>query len=579
MPVSLLLDITNWDDATGKAMGVSMSDHFNKPVVFLKIIMLGFVFAAGLATIFGSGENTDLTKTMACTGPHQYVRTGSRIALDARCSDFTNIADDHDYMHYRWKLASKPADSTIFLSSENMLAGFVADVPGEYEVELYTDVRLFADDAKTTLRITASTGNARPMAEAGPYQEVAIGDTVQLQASGTDADDDSLTYSWSFQPSSESSTLSGPTSASTSFVAGNNGDYTLDLVVNDGAVDSLVDSVLIRSRDANFTLPVAVAGPDMFVTTGSVVNLDAGNSYSAFGKPLSYTWRMMHRPDGSNATLSDITAAQPSFIADVAGAYLVRLSVNDGANDNTRSLDGIYQDRLIVIAGNNQPPVANGGPDHSINTGAVASLDGSASYDPELATLTYQWTLIYQPDGSTASLSSLDTQSTQLSPDRDGNYLVRLVVNDGTDDSAPDIVRVSASSITGGTSLVLQTALPYAPPASEVPTWIQIDTDASDAIRVVSPSDASVGNFATTLEVTYASATEATFNNYPQWTVVAPSSLTISDATTPTFILQRIADGMYYKVVLDFTSLQPSFTVQVDTLQAWRCGTNPADCP
>lgn len=557
-------------------MEASMVNHSDRYIGFIKIITLGFVFAAGLATLFGTSTNADLTYTMACTGQHQYVRTGSRVALDARCGDFAALADDNDYMHYRWRLASKPADSTAFISSNDLLTGFVADVAGEYEVELYTDVRQFADDAKATLLVTATTGNARPMAEAGAYQEVAVGDTVQLQAIGTDADDNSLSYSWSFQPSSESSTLSAPTNASTTFVASNSGDYTLDLVVNDGAVDSLVDSVPIRSRDANLTLPVAVAGSDMFVTTGSVVNLDAGNSYSAFGKPLSYSWRMMHRPDGSNATLSDKTAAQPSFTADVAGAYLLRLSVNDGVNDSTRSLDGVYQDRLVVVAGNNQLPVADGGPDQSINTGAVATLNGSASYDPEQATLTYQWTLILQPDGSTASLSSLDTISTQLSPDRDGNYLVRLVVNDGTDDSAPDIVTVSASSIIGGTSLALQTPLPYAPAAAELPTWIQIDTDASDAIRVV--SDVTAGNFATALEVTYAGATEATFNNYPEWTVIAPASLTISDATTPTFILQRIADGMYYKMVLDFSCL-PNFTVQVDALQAWRCGTNPTDCP
>lgn len=539
------------------------------------------VCVAALATLFGTGESTNLTYTTACTGQHQYVRTGSLVTLDARCGDFTTVANDDHYMHYRWRVASSPEDSSVAFSSQNLLAGFVADVAGEYEVELFTDVVTYADDAKTTLQVTATTGNARPMAEAGAYQEVAIGDTVQLQGIGTDADDDSLAYRWSFQPTSESSTLSGATSASSSFVADNSGDYTLDLVVNDGIVDSLVDSVLIRSRDTNMSLPVAVAGSDMFVPVGGVVDLDAGDSYSAFGRPLSYKWRMLYRPEDSSATLSDETAAQPSFTADVAGAYLVRLIVNDGINDSTRSLDGIYQDRLVVVAGNNQPPIADGGPDHSINTGAVATMDGSASFDPEGAALNYQWALIYQPDGSTASLSSLDTPSTDLTTDRDGNYLVRLVVNDGVDDSAPDIVSVSASSVTGGTSLALLTALPYVPAAAELPTWIQIDTDASDTIRVTSPDVVTVPNFAMALEVTisYAEPTKAIFNNDPAWTVIAPSSLTISDAATPTFILQRNADGMYYKIVLDFTCLPLSYNVQVDALQAWRCGMNPADCP
>lgn len=54
----------------------------------------------------------------------------------------------------------------------------------------------------------------------------------------------------------------------------------------------------------------------------------------------------------------------------------------------------------------NSPPTANAGPDQTVNLGAVVTLDGSGSADPEGDTVTYQWTITSAPGGSTASLSS-----------------------------------------------------------------------------------------------------------------------------------------------------------------------------
>jgi hypothetical protein len=553
---------------------------FRVHVHYGRSIMLALIITAGLVSIIGTGSNTRLTMTTACVGGHQYVRTGSLVVLDGRCSDFTDAASDQAYMLYYWEVVSRPSGSMASIGGygNSVLASFVADRDGEYEIKLSTRVAGY-DEATTIARVTATTGNARPMAEAGSYQEVAIGDTVQLQGGASDADGDSVSYAWSLSSGSEPATLSAATSTSPTFVANTSGDYGVDLVANDGAVDSLVDSVLIRARDVVMTLPVAVAGADQTVTPGDLVTLDGHGSYSAYGKPLSYRWRMIARPLNSLARLSDITAVQPSFTADLPGDYVLRLMVNDGVSDSSRSLDGINEDRLIVTAVSNQPPIADGGGDHMVNTGTPVMLDGSGSSDPENATLTYSWTLIKQPDGSSASLSSVDTQSTQLTPERDGDYLVQLVVNDGVVDSAPDVVRVSASSLSGATSLVVVNSLPFAPSDVEVATWVQVDTDDSDTIRITSPVDEIPGNFATAIQVTYSSATAADFSAFPGWSIISPVVLTIDDATTPIFIVQRIADGVYYKIVPDFTSLEGTFTVQVDGLQAWRCGTNPADCP
>ena len=558
-----------------------MTSRSSIRVSIVQVLVLGFVIAAGIITLLSSSNVADITQTSVCTFPHQYVRTGSLVRLDGRCADFTEAAAEYAQLHYFWRIKSKPVDSmdSNIHNQFSLLASFVADVDGDYEIEFSADTTAAKHEVSTTLHVTASTGNARPMAEAGPYQEVAVGDTVQLQGSGSDADSDPLSYDWQLQPDSPSATLSSNNNVAPTFVAAERGDYTLSLTVNDGAVDSQPNSVLVRAENSNLSLPVPVAGPDQVVATGSRVNLDGSNSYSAYDRPLSYHWRILSRPDKSVASLSDTTAAQPSFTADVPGPYLVRLEVNDGINDSSRSLDDVYEDRLVVFATDNQLPIADAGVDQAVNTGTVVNLDGSASSDPEKATLSYQWTLIKQPASSSATLASTDTSTTSFTPDRDGDYLVRLVVNDGTDDSDPDIVRVSASSLSGGgTLLTLVTGLPYAPSSDEVATLLQVDTNASDEMRLLSPTDDPAGNFATAMQITRETSTEARFSAYPGWSISSPATLVIDQSQTPVFILQRSSDSMYYKFVLDFTVLA-NFTVQIDALQGWRCGSQPTDCP
>lgn len=103
----------------------------------------------------------------------------------------------------------------------------------------------------------------------------------------------------------------------------------------------------------------------------------------------------------------------------------------------------------LAIAGcgqshKNQPPVADAGPDQTSNVqaGDAVILDGSASSDPDGHALSYSWSLVALPAGSTAELSDPSAVKPDFIADKPGTYVAWLTVNDGRVDSSPDDVSV-----------------------------------------------------------------------------------------------------------------------------------------
>jgi hypothetical protein len=107
--------------------------------------------------------------------------------------------------------------------------------------------------------------NSRPVANAGPDQEVTIGATATLDGTGsTDKEGKPLTYSWTLtqKPTGSAAVLSDPTSPTPTFVADIGGNYVIELVVNDGKQSSAVDSVTVTAVNTygyDFTPGVAYA--------------------------------------------------------------------------------------------------------------------------------------------------------------------------------------------------------------------------------------------------------------------------------------------------------------------------------
>ena len=94
----------------------------------------------------------------------------------------------------------------------------------------------------------------------------------------------------------------------------------------------------------------------------------------------------------------------------------------------------------------NNPPSANAGPDQVVAIGSEVTLSAAASSDPDGDTLTYAWSVVSKPSGSTMTLSDASAVSPTFTADKEGDYVLSLVVNDGKVDSAPDMVTITASS-------------------------------------------------------------------------------------------------------------------------------------
>ncbi len=296
--------------------------------------------------------------------------------------------------------------------------------------------------------------NNAPHADAGADQTVKTGVVVYLNGgNSSDADNDSLTYSWTIErPQGSSAQLSySSNSSSAQFTPDVDGVYTLTLIVNDGKENSEPDTVIVTS-DSNISqtrsmpwlsllldnnAPHADAGPDQTVKTGEVVYLDGGNSSDADNDSLTYNWTI-ERPGGSSAQLSyspDSSSAQ--FTPDVDGTYTLILIVNDGKVNSA-------PDTLVVTSVSNFVPVADAGADQTVNTGELVSLDGSGSSDADGDTLTYYWSLA-KPDGSSAILAyNASLGWAKFTPDIDGTYTLTLIVNDGKVSSAPDTVVITS---------------------------------------------------------------------------------------------------------------------------------------
>ena len=279
------------------------------------------------------------------------------------------------------------------------------------------------DSNIATVTITLNAVNDPPVADAGLDQaDVFLGD-VPLNGSGTDVDEDQLTFNWTIinEPYDGAGNLIGSELVKPTLVVGGYGIYDVKLEVCDDEDACNSDTVQIAT-EGNLK-PTANAGEDKTVGQYDHVCLE-GSGSDPNGDEISYNWKII-APD-KNEVLADLTSAQPCFMADQIGKYKATLVVNDGELDSE-------PDKVAISVEGNSKPVADAGEDRNVNVGQEVCLDGSGSSDPDGDDITYGWAIINRPDGSDANAADLDDPGNVnpcFTPDVSGAYLVQLIVTD-----------------------------------------------------------------------------------------------------------------------------------------------------
>uniref|UniRef100_Q023T9 Ig family protein n=1 Tax=Solibacter usitatus (strain Ellin6076) TaxID=234267 RepID=Q023T9_SOLUE len=223
-----------------------------------------------------SGETL---RPVAHAGRSQTVAPGAMVRLDGGSTDPQDLP-----VRLQWALTSRPAGSKAALDDPRSANPFfVADVAGTYIAQLVAHNGTAHSAAST---VTITTRDLAPVADAGAGREVAAGDSVKLDGSGSwSARGRTLQHSWAIlsRPLNSKVALSSSTGATPSFVPDVPGAYVVQLIVTDeGGLKSTPVTTLITASALS-------------ITTVSLPDAQLGIPYStvltANGGAPPYTWK------------------------------------------------------------------------------------------------------------------------------------------------------------------------------------------------------------------------------------------------------------------------------------------------
>jgi len=307
-------------------------------ITTITLIIFMLIFTACSKSSDESDGGTKNSAPVAMAGVDQNIHTLSLVTLNGASSNDA----DRDTLTYSWSIASKPTASTATLSDVTVVnPTFTADVDGAYVFMLVVNDGS-VDSASNTVTINAATANSAPVANAGVTQNINTTSVVTLNGSASSDVDagDTITYAWSIVSVPKGSNVTALTNQDTvkpTFTADVDGGYVFSLIVNDGTVDSTnITTVTITATTAN-SAPIANAGVTQNINTTSVVTLNGSASSDVdAGDTITYAWSIVSVAPGSSVTaLTNPTTVKPTFTADVDGAYVLSLVVNDGTVDST----------------------------------------------------------------------------------------------------------------------------------------------------------------------------------------------------------------------------------------------------
>ena len=546
---SIALQGSGSDDDAGDELTYSWSEHdlltFDNrtsatPEVTASLVTANTTITLTLSVSDGIDSDMDtmvLTITnlnhlpVAEAGPNLSVDEGGSIALQGSGSD----DDAGDELTYSWS----EHDLLTFDNRTSATPEVTASsVTANTTITLTLSVSDGIDSDMDTMVLTITNLNHLPVAEAGPNLSVDGGDSIALQGSGSDDDaGDELTYSWSEHDLLTFDNRTSATPEVTASLVTANTTITLTLSVSDG-IDSDMDTMVLTITNLNGTRivnaePVAEAGPNLSVDEGGSIALQGSGSDDDAGDELTYSWS-----EHDLLTFDNRTSATPEVTASLVTAnttITLTLSVSDG-------IDSDMDTMVLTITNLNHLPVAEAGPNLSVDGGGSIALQGSGSDDDAGDELTYSWsehdllTFDNRTSATPEVTASLVTANTTIT--------LTLSVSDGID-SDMDTMVLTITNLNG-------TRIVNAEPVAEAGPNLSVDEGGSIALQG-SGSDDDAGD-----ELTYSWSEHdlLTFDNRTSATPEVTASLVTANTTiTLTLSVSDGIDSDMDTMVLTITNL------------------------
>jgi hypothetical protein len=230
------------------------------------------------------------------------------------------------------------------------------------------------------------------------------------------------------------------TSACIPFNGASGGGFTLP---SDGSY-TIEATSLFSSVTGTYTVSLAICCPPVanaqtvMVTEDTPANINLTGS-DPDGAPLTFSIVIGPTNGSFSGTLPNVTyTPSPNY----NGAESFTFKVNDGILDSTPATVS------ITVVAVNDPPVADAGPNQAVTEGALVTLDGTASSDPDGDTLTFSWS---KTAGPSVTLTGGNTGSPKFNapfiPPPGVTLSFQLTVTDPGGLSASDSIDVQVISM------------------------------------------------------------------------------------------------------------------------------------
>jgi hypothetical protein len=179
------------------------------------------------------------------------------------------------------------------------------------------------------------------------------------------------------------------------------------------------DNLSIAEDNALTVVPADLLGNDVDLDN-DVLHIDSAQD--AFGGTVNW--------DGANVVFTPASNynGPAGFTYTIGDGYFIETGIVN-----------------VTVTPVNDKPVASAGSDQTVRMGDIVTLNGGGSSDVDVGdVLTYSWSLTSTPAKSRAALNGATSANPSFKADKAGTYILSLTVNDGTIDSDPVSVTITA---------------------------------------------------------------------------------------------------------------------------------------